>query len=87
MIETFDYQQQLIYYNGQLFPFVVIREPQTNIDHIISIVELSEQLLDNDKRGYKSQEAEWIDDKITYFVQTAKDLERSPKDILAEIYD
>jgi 5-methylcytosine-specific restriction enzyme subunit McrC len=31
--------------------------------------------------------AEWIDDKITYFVQTAKDLERSPKDILAEIYD
>ena len=87
MIETFDYQQQLIYYNGQLFPFVVIREPQTNIDHIISIVELCEQLLDNDKRGYKSQEAEWIDDKITYFVQTAKDLERSPKDILAEIYD
>ncbi len=69
------------------FPFVVIREPQTGIDHIISTEDLSEQLFDNDKGGYKSKDAEWIDEKITYFVQTAKDLERSSKDILAEIYD
>lgn len=86
-METFDYQQQLIYFNGLFFPFVVIREPQTGIDHIISTVDLSEQLFDNDKGGYKSKDAEWIDEKITYFVQTANDLERSSKDILAEIYD
>jgi hypothetical protein len=66
---------------------VVIHEPQTGIDHIISTVDLSEQLFDNNKGVYKSKGAEWIDDQITYFVQTAKDLERSPKDILAEIYD
>jgi len=69
------------------FHFVVIHEPQTGIDHIISTVDLSEQLFDNDKGVYKSKDAEWIDEKITYFMQTAKDLERSPKDILAEIYD
>ena len=86
-METFDYQQQLIHFNGLFFPFVVIREPQTGIDHIISTVDLSEQLFDNDKGGYKSKDAEWIDEKITYFVQTANDLERSSKDILAEIYD
>ncbi len=86
-METFDYQHQLIHYNGMAFPFVVIHEPQTGIDHIISTEDLSEQLFDNDKGGYKSKDAEWIDEKITYFVQTAKDLERSSKDILAEIYD
>lgn len=86
-METFDYQQQLIHYNGISFPFVVVCDPKTNIDHIISTVDLSEQLFDNDKGVYKSKDAEWIDDQITYFVQTAKDLERSPKDILAEIYD
>ncbi len=86
-METFDYQQQFIYYNGMVFPFVVIREPQTGIDHIISTVDLSEQLFDDEKGVYKSKNAEWIDDQITYFVQTAKDLERFPKDILAEIYD
>ena len=86
-METFDYQQQLIHFNGMAFPFVVIHESQTGIDHIISTVDLSEQLFDNDKGVYKSKEAEWIDEKITYFVQTANDLERSSKDILAEIYD
>lgn len=86
-METFDYQQQLIHFNGLFFPFVVILEPQTGIDHIISTVDLSEQLFDNDKGVYKSKDAEWIDEKITYFVQTANDLERSSKDILAEIYD
>ena len=86
-METFDYQQQLIHFNGMAFPFVVIHEPHTGIDHIISIVDLSEQLFDNDKGVYKSKDAEWIDEKITYFVQTANDLERSSKDILAEIYD
>ena len=69
------------------FHFVVIHEPQTGIDHIISTVDLSEQLFDNDKGVYKSKDAEWIDEKITYFVQTANDFERSSKDILAEIYD
>lgn len=86
-METFDYQHQLIHYNDMDFHFVVIHEPQTGIDHIISTVDLSEQLFDNDKGVYKSKDAEWIDEKITYFMQTAKDLERSPKDILAEIYD
>ena len=86
-METFDYQHQLIHYNDMAFHFVVIHEPQTGIDHIISTEDLSEQLFDNDKGGYKSKDAEWIDEKITYFVQTAKDLERSSKDILAEIYD
>ena len=86
-METFDYQQQLIHFNGMAFPFVVIHEPHTGIDHIISTEDLSEQLFDNDKGGYKSKDAEWIDEKITYFVQTANDLERSSKDILAEIYD
>jgi hypothetical protein len=33
-METFDYQQQLIHFNGMAFPFVVIHEPQTDIDHI-----------------------------------------------------
>ena len=50
-------------------------------------MELSAQLYDVEKGKYKSKKAEWIDDRITYFVPAVKDLARSPKDILAEIYD
>ncbi len=86
-MDTFDYQQHQIHYHGMTFPFVVIHEPQTDIDHIVSTMELSAQLYDDEKGKYKSKKAEWIDDRITYFVPAAKDLARSPKDILAEIYD
>ena len=37
--------------------------------------------------SYVSKEAQWIDEQITYFVETEKDLHRSSDDILAEIYD
>lgn len=35
---------------------------------------MNAQLFDDEKGVYKSKDAEWIDERITYFVQTAKEL-------------
>lgn len=86
-IETFDYDRQFIHYNAYSFPFVVIEDKRTGIEHIISTVALEKQLLNEAKDDYVSKEAQWVDEQITYFVETEKDLYRSAEKILAEIYD
>jgi len=85
-MEIFDYDKQIITYNGKSYPFVVINEAQTGIDHIISTHDLDAQLYDAEKGLYPSNLAEWIDEQITYFVSTAKDLLRPADEILNEIY-
>ena len=86
-MEIFDYKRQLIHYNGESFPFVTINEKATGIEHIISIVALAKRLMNNDGDDYVSKETQWIDEQITYFVETEKDLHRPAEYLLAEIYD
>jgi hypothetical protein len=86
-METFDYERQLIHYNGESFPFVIIDEKGTGVEHIISVVDLDKRLMNKVGDDYVSKEAQWIDEQITYFVETEKDLHRPAKEILAEIYD
>ena len=83
-MEVFDYENMLIRYNGRSYPFTMISEG--DIEHIISVAELDTQLFDDKKGLYTSHFAEWIDEQITYFVATAKDLLRPAEDILKEIY-
>ena len=83
-MEVFDYGNMLIRYNGRSYPFAIIWEG--DIKHIISVAELNAQLFDDEKGEYPSRLAEWIDEQITYFVATAKDLLRSEEDLLKEIY-
>lgn len=83
-MEVFDYENMLIRYNGRSYPFACILEGNT--EHIISVAELDAQLFDDEKSEYPSRLAEWIDEQITYFVATAKDLLRSEEDLLKEIY-
>lgn len=86
-METFDYEQQLIHFNGEAFPFVTIDERKTGMKHIISVIDLDKRLMNKAGDDYVSKEAQRIDEQITYFVETEKDLHRPAKDILAEIYD
>ena len=86
-IETFDYDRQLIHYNGNAFPFVVVVDEKSGIGHIISTVALEKQLMNDNGDVYVSNDAQWIDEQITFFVETAKELNCPAKDILAEIYD
>lgn len=83
-MEVFDYENMLIRYNGRSYPFTMISEG--DIEHIISVAELDAQLFDDKKGLFSSHLAEWIDEQITYFVATAKDLLRPAEDILKEIY-
>ena len=83
-MEVFDYENMLIRINGNSYPFTVISEG--DIEHIISVAELDSQLFDDEKGEYPSRLAEWIDEQITYFVASAKDLLRPVNDILKEIY-
>lgn len=85
-METFDYERQLIHFNGETFPFVTIGEKETGIEHIISVVELDMRLMNKAGDDYVSNEAQWIDEQITYFVEMEKDLHRPVEDILKEIY-
>ena len=85
-METFDYERQLIHYNGETFPFVTIDETGTGIEHIISVVDLDKRLMNKAGDDYVSKEAQWIDEQITYFVETEKDLHRPTEDTLKEIY-
>ena len=86
-METFDYEIQLIQYNGKSFPFVVIEDKETGLGHIISTIALEKQLMNENGDNYVSKDAQWIDEQITYYVETEKDLHRSAENILAEIYD
>lgn len=83
-MEVFDYGNMLIRYNGRSYPFAIIWEG--DIKHIISVAELNAQLFDDEKGEYPSRLAEWIDEQITYFVATAKDLLRPAEELLKEIY-
>ena len=82
-MEVFDYENMLIRYNGRSYPFVIL---EGDIKHIISVAELDAQLFDDEKGEYPSLLAEWIDEQITYFVATAKDLLRPAEELLKEIY-
>lgn len=84
-MDTFDYEQQLIHFNGETFPFVTIDENETGIEHIISVVALNKRLMNKAGDDYVSNEALWIDEQITYFVEMVKDLYRPAKDILKAI--
>ena len=83
-MEVIDYENMLIRYKGRSYPFTMISEG--DIEHIISVAELDALLFDGNKGQYTSHLAEWIDEQITYFVATAKDLLRPAEDILKEIY-
>ena len=83
MMETIDYKNNTIHFNGISFPFVIIKEGDD--EHIISVIDLQKQLFDEDG-NYVSDKAEWLDEQITYFVENEEDLQRSAKDILDEIY-
>ena len=82
--EVFDYENMLIRYNGRSYPFVIILEG--DIEHIVSVADLDSRLYDDEKGEYPSRLAEWIDEQITYFVATTKDLLRPAENILKEIY-
>ncbi len=86
-METIDYNNKNITFNGKLFPFKIITEATQNggLEHIISVVDLQTELLD-DNYNYVSNNARWIDEQITYFVENDDSLNRSDKDILKEIY-
>ncbi|MBR0502213.1 MAG: hypothetical protein IJJ77_03110 [Paludibacteraceae bacterium] len=45
-----------------------------------------ESLLLDENWNYVSDIAQWVDEQITYFVETEKDLLRSSEDLLEEIY-
>lgn len=83
-MECFDYNNMLIHFNGCSFPFAIIKEG--DVEHIISTHDLNVQLFDEEKDDYPSHLAQWIDEQITYFVIKAKDLLRSPEDLVKEIY-
>ena len=85
--ELIDYDNSIINFNGKSFPFEVIKEITGNgeVEHIISVVDLQSELLDI-KDNYVSDDARWIDEQITYFVENENDLNRSDKNILEEIY-
>lgn len=83
MPEIFDYTKCLIHYNGCSYPFITIEEG--NYEHIVSVIALNKQLYD-DEHGYSSRLAQWIDEKIIYFVSEKEDLQRFSEDLLKEIY-
>jgi len=83
-MDNFDYNNMLIHFNGCSFPFAIIKEG--NVEHIISTHDLNVQLFDEEKGDYPSHLAQWIDERITYFVATPKDLLRPAEDLLKEIY-
>lgn len=83
-MEIFDYENMLIHYDGNIYPFTTIMEG--NVEHIISTHDLNERLFNEEKGDYPSCLAQWIDEQITYFVATAKDLLRPTEDLLREIY-
>ena len=85
-MKTFNYERQQILFNGETFPFVTIDETGTGIEHIISVVDLDKRLMNKAGDDYVSKEAQWIDEQITYFVETEKDLHRPTEDILQAIY-
>ena len=80
----FDYSNNRIRFNGRSFPYKIIEDDSENIC-IISTVEL-ESLLLEENWNYVSDVAQWVDEQITYFVETEKDLLRSSEDLLEEIY-
>ena len=83
-MEVFDYDNMLIHFNGCSYPFTIIMEG--DIEHIVSTHDLNVQLFDDEKGDYPSRLAQWIDEQITYFVATAKDLLRPTEELLKEIY-
>lgn len=84
-MEIIDYENNIINFNGKVFPFKLIVEELDgdDIEHIVSILDLQSELFDDDD-NYVSDEAQWLDEQITYFVETEDDLNR--EDILEEIY-
>jgi len=83
-MDIFDYNNMLIHFDGYSYPFAIIMEG--DIEHIISTQDLNVQLFNEEKGDYPSLLAQWIDEQITYFVMTAKDLLRPAEDLLKEIY-
>ena len=83
-MDIFDYNNMLIHFDGYSYPFAIITEG--DIEHIISTQDLNVQLFNEEKGDYPSLLAQWIDEQITYFVMTAKDLLRTAEDLLKEIY-
>lgn len=83
-MDIFDYDNMLIHFNGGSYPFAIIMEG--DIEHIVSTHDLDIQLFDNKRGEYPSRLSQWIDEKITYYVATAKDLLRPSAEILKEIY-
>ncbi|MBR4324645.1 MAG: hypothetical protein IKP73_03850 [Bacteroidales bacterium] len=86
-MDTIDFDNSIIIFNGKTFPFKVIIEvtEKGEEEHIISVVDLQSELLDGNN-DYVSDDARWIDEQITYFVENEDSLNRSDKDILKDIY-
>lgn len=83
----FDYLNHVVNYNNKSFPFKIVIEKTENgnDEHIVSIVALQSELFDKE-RQYISNTAKWIDEHITYFVETEDGLKLSDKEIMEEIY-
>lgn len=84
VMDIFDYNNMLIHFDGYSYPFTIITEGY--FEHIISTQDLNVQLFEEGKGDYPSLLAQWIDEQITYFVMTEKDLLRPAEDLLKEIY-
>jgi len=83
----FDDRNHLVWYQGIGYPYREIKEEQQSdvIWHIVSTTDL-ERVLYNSEEGYASNVAQTLDEQITYYVGSLKDLHTPAEQILKEIY-
>ena len=86
MKATFDYHTMTIDWEDHRYPFTEIESDDNASYVIISTMQLEQQLLNSDGLP-KNSEAEWLDNKICFYVETPQQLNLPAKTIMNMIYD
>lgn len=86
-MDIFNHENQTINWEGKSFPYRICNVNDTEYPYsiIISVIELEHLLIE--RNGVpKSKDAEWIDDRIAYYVEKEEDLYKNDSSLIKVIY-